>query len=100
MYLCILVLFALWLPFNIVAVMHLKGWEWWSALIAVLIFSVIPVVGQFGYVILGFVGAYFLYQADFNWSKAAYNIPETFSVRTLTPDRFKAFKDTTLVPQF
>jgi hypothetical protein len=93
-----LALSLLALPLSVVAVMHLWGWEWWSALIGILIFICIPAFGQLGCVVLTIMGAYYVYQADFKWRDAAYPTPQTFSVATLTPDKFAAYKQTTLLP--
>jgi hypothetical protein len=89
LYLSFLGLLLMSLPFNVLAVMHLWGWEWWSALIGILIFGFIPGIGQLGYIVLTFMGAYYLYQADFRWYDAAYPRAEIFKVADF-PERFIA----------
>jgi hypothetical protein len=47
------------LPFNIIALMRLEGWEWWSALLAAMFLACIPIIGQIGYVVLAIMGGYY-----------------------------------------
>jgi hypothetical protein len=72
------------LPLGVVATMHLTGWSWFGAIIGVLLFSCIPLVGQIGYLILAVMGAYYLWTANFDWQQAAYPSAQTFSVATLS----------------
>ncbi|KRQ00344.1 hypothetical protein AOQ73_19255 [Bradyrhizobium pachyrhizi] len=53
------------LPLNIIAVMHIIGWSWLGALIAVM-------------------GAYYMWDANFDWQKAVYPRTKTFSVSALS----------------
>jgi hypothetical protein len=80
------------LPLNVVAVMHLTGWSWFAAIIGVVLFSCIPFVGQLGYLILGIMGAYYLWTANFDWQKAAYPSAQSFSVSTLSESELERFK--------
>jgi len=86
-------LFLFAVPLNVIALMRLMGWEWWTALIASVVIGLIPVAGQLGMVVLVFVGAYFLVSAHFNFRAAV--TPPTEVVRTadLTPRQFAQFKD-------
>jgi hypothetical protein len=96
----VLALVTLSLPLNVIAVMQLLGWEWWSALVLVAIYStVVPIIGQLAYVFLAFFGAYYFWQADFNWHEATNSLPKTFSVRSLSPQEFTKFKHDELRPQ-
>lgn len=78
--------------------MRLIGWEWWAALIGVVIFSCIPLIGQLGYIILAFLGAYFFWQADFNWRRATTPAPGTFSFETLSQEQLSRFKSEVILP--
>jgi hypothetical protein len=80
------------LPLSVVATMHLTGWSWFGAIIGVLIFSCIPLVGQLGYLILAIMGAYYLWSANFDWQQAAYPPTQTFSVSTLSDSELQRFK--------
>jgi hypothetical protein len=73
--------------------MHLTGWSWFGALIGVLLFSGIPLVGQLGYFILAIMGAYYLWAANFDWQKAAYPLPQSFSISTLSESELERFKN-------
>jgi len=64
----ILMLFAT--PLNVIAFMHLFGWEWWTALIAVVLIGFVPVVGLLCCFVMPFVGAYFLVSAHFDLGEA------------------------------
>jgi hypothetical protein len=86
-------LFALLsLPLNVIAIMHLTGWSWFSAIIGALLFSCVPFIGQLGYLILAFMGAYYLWTANFDWQQAAYPSTKTFSISTLSEAELERFK--------
>jgi hypothetical protein len=86
-------------PLNILAVMHLWGWEWWSAAIGVTFFVCIPALGQIGYLVLAVMGGYYLWQADFNWREAATSqTPTTFSFESLSPEKLSEFKAKQIKP--
>jgi hypothetical protein len=80
------------LPLSMVAVMHLTGWSWFGAIIGVLLFSCIPLVGQIGYLILAVMGAYYLWAVNFDWQQAPYPSAQTFSVSTLSESELERFK--------
>ena len=80
------------LPLSVVATMHLTGWSWFSAIIGVVLFSCIPLVGQLGYLILAIMGTYYLWSAGFDWQQAAYPPMQTFSVSTLSDSDLERFK--------
>jgi hypothetical protein len=86
------------LPLNVLAVMHLTGWSWFGALVAVIFFSCIPLFGQLGYIVLTVMGAYYFWSADFDWRKAAYPPTQTFSVSTLSDAEFQRFKTDVVRP--
>ena len=54
------------LPLTVLAAMHLFGWTWFGAIIGVLFFSCIPIIGQVGYLGLAVMGAYYLWAANFD----------------------------------
>lgn len=80
------------LPLSVIAVMHLTGWTWFGALIGVMFFSCIPLLGQLGYLVLAVMGAYYLWDAGFNWQNAAYPPMQTFSVSTLSDADLQRFR--------
>jgi hypothetical protein len=80
------------LPLSVLATMHLTGWSWFGAIIGVVLFSCIPVVGQIGYFVLAIIGAYYLWSAGFDWQQAAYPPAQTFSVSNLTDSELERFK--------
>jgi hypothetical protein len=88
------------LPLNVLAVMHLTGWSWFTAIIGVVFFSCIPVVGQLGYLILAIMGAYYLWNANFDWQRAAFPSAQTFSVSTLSETELERFKADVVRPGF
>jgi hypothetical protein len=80
------------LPLNVIALMRLMGWEWWTALIGAVVLNIIPLIGQIAYFIFAIIGAYYLWTADFNWRKAVNPMPETISLAQLSPERFADYK--------
>jgi hypothetical protein len=71
---------------------HLFGWTWFGAIIGVLFFSCIPIIGQLGYIGLAVMGAYYLWAANFDWRQAAYPPTQTFSVSGLSDSELERFK--------
>lgn len=88
------------LPLNVIAVMHLFGWSWFGALVAVILFSCVPFIGQLGFLILAFTGAYYVWDANFDWQKAAYPPTKTFNVSTLSETELERFKTEVVRPGF
>jgi hypothetical protein len=80
------------LPLSMVAVMHLTGWSWFSAIVGILVFSCIPIVGQLGYLVLATMGVYYLWIANFDWQQAVYTPAQTFSLSTLSESELERFK--------
>lgn len=80
------------LPFNVVAIMHLTGWSWFGALMGALAFSCVPIIGQIGYLVLAVMGAYYIWDANFDWEKVAYPATKTFSVSKLSDAELARFK--------
>jgi len=91
-YIVFLIVMVLSLPLSVIATMHLFGWTWWSAMIAMVLIWIIPAVGQLAYVGLAFAGAFFLYQSNFDWQSAAYPEPKTISIAYLTAEQFDEYK--------
>ena len=86
------------LPLNVIAVMHIFGWSWFGALVGVILFSCVPFVGQLGFLILAVMGAYYVWAADFDWQKAAYPPPTTFTSSTLSEAELERFKTEAIRP--
>jgi len=80
------------LPLNVIAIMRIKGWDWWQALIATVLLGIIPFFGQVAYVILAFVGAYFIFEAKFDWREAIEPTPQTITFAQMTPEQFASYK--------
>lgn len=93
--------FALFsLPLNVIALMHLWGWSWFGALVGAILFACIPVIGQLGFLILAVMGAYHVWDANFDWHKAAYPSTKTFSISTLSEPELERFKTEVVRPGF
>ncbi|MGY3587154.1 hypothetical protein ACVIGB_003787 [Bradyrhizobium sp. USDA 4341] len=93
--------FALFsLPLNVIALMHLFGWSWFGALVGAILFACIPFIGQLGFLILAVMGAYYVWDANFDWHKAAYPSTKTFSVSTLSDVELERFKTEVVRPGF
>jgi hypothetical protein len=88
------------LPLNVVAAMHIFGWSWFGALVGVILFACIPYIGQLGFLILAAMGAYYVWDANFDWQKAAYPSIKTFSVVTLSDADLERFKTEVVRPGF
>ncbi|WP_338835178.1 hypothetical protein [Bradyrhizobium septentrionale] len=81
------------LPLNVIALMHLWGWSWFGALVAAILFACIPVIGQLGFLILAVMGAYYVWDANFDWQQAVYPPTKTFSISTLSETELERFKN-------
>jgi hypothetical protein len=80
------------LPLTVIALMRLNGWGWWSAFSAACVLFVIPIIGQIGYLVLAIMGAYYFFQADFNWREAVAPTPVQIAQNTyLTGQERSAF---------
>ncbi|QWG18798.1 hypothetical protein KMZ68_02580 [Bradyrhizobium sediminis] len=88
------------LPLNVIAVMHIFGWSWFGALVGVILFSCVPFVGQLGFLILAVMGAYYVWDANFDWQKAAYSLTKTFDISTLSEAELERFKTEVVRPGF
>ncbi len=96
--LALLPLFIFSVPLSVIAVMRLTGWDWWGALITVVVGGIIPIVGWIGYVVATVLGAYYFIDADFSWRRAVSPEIETFRLSDLTPDKFSKFRDKGIRP--
>src|SRR5215207_8993761 len=93
-------LFALFsLPLNVIALMRLFGWEWWTALIASGVIGFVPLIGQIAYVIFAITGAYYIIAADWSWRRAVDPPTQTISLSSVTPERFANYKQTVMLPE-
>jgi hypothetical protein len=99
-YLFVMLILFLGIPLGVIALMRLFGWEWWTALIAIIIGGIIPLVGPIAGVILAFLGAYYMIDAGFDWRIATGQEPKVFDLRQLSDAEFDRYKTTVLVPQF
>jgi hypothetical protein len=98
-----MVAMVLSLPLNVLVAMRWFGFQWWSALLAVFVFSCIPGFGQLGYLIATVVGAFYLYNAGFDWDRAVRPLNETASAQTfrisdLSDADFRKYKLETMRP--
>ncbi len=85
------------LPLNVIAIMRIKGLDWWPALIGAIILGIVPLFGQLAFIVLTFVGAYFLVEAKFDWREAVEPTPQT--IAQMTPEQFAKYK-LTIPPSF
>lgn len=93
--------FALFsLPLNVIALMHLFGWSWFGALVGAILFACIPFIGQLSFLILAVMGAYYVWDAKFDWQKAASPSTKTFSISTLSETELARFKTEVVGPGF
>jgi hypothetical protein len=88
------------LPLNVIAVMHIFGWSWVAAIVGVILFSCVPFIGQLGCLILALMGAYYVYDANLDWQKAAYPPTKTFTILTLSEAELERFKTEVVRPGF
>ncbi len=98
------------IPFNMIVLMRWYDLQWWTAFIAVTVMSAIPLIGQLAFVVFAFMGANYLYQADFDWRKAA-TAPTNISIAPtpgpkrdpaisqLSPAQFAEYAQNVLRPQ-
>jgi hypothetical protein len=86
------------LPFCMVALMHLWGFEWWTALILALLMNVVPLLGQAAYVIFAMMGAYYFYDAGFSWHRSTTASIKTFDVEKMSDSDFAKYKKTVIHP--
>jgi hypothetical protein len=96
--LMILTLFSL--PLSVLAFVHLTGWNWFGAIVSVVLIAAIPLLGQLGYLILAGMGAYYLIDAGFDWKKAAYPATKAFSVAALSEIELERFRANVVGPSF
>jgi hypothetical protein len=80
------------LPLNMIAIMRIRGLDWWSALIAAIIIGIFPLFGQLAFIVLAFVGAYFVIEARFDWKEAVEPTPQTITFAQMTPEQFAKYK--------
>jgi hypothetical protein len=77
------------LPLNVIAIMRIKGWDWWPALIGAVVLGIVPLFGQLAFIVLTFVGAYFLIEAKFDWREAIEPTPQTLAAPDEKPGRLR-----------
>lgn len=87
------------IPLNVIAIMHLWGYEWWSALLLSMVIGCVPLLGQLAYIVLAVMGAYFFYQADFSWREATQPSIKTFEISTLSNSQFEEYKKSKIYPE-
>ena len=93
------VLAVLSYPLNVIALMHIWGVTWWSAMIWTCIYGfIIPIAGQIAYLVFAVMGAYYLYDAGFDWDRAAHAKFESFSIATLSDAELQRFKKNVIRP--
>ena len=72
----VMIFWFLSLPLAMITAMRWFEWEWWAALIGVLLVNVIPGIGQIAQFVAAIFGAYYLISADFDWDRATYAYAE------------------------
>jgi hypothetical protein len=80
------------LPLNVIAIMRIKGLDWWPALIGAVVLGIVPLFGQLAFIVLTFVGAYFLIEAKFDWREAIERTPQTITFAQMTPEQFAKYQ--------
>ena len=63
-------------------------------------FSYVPLIGQLGFLVLAVMGAYYVWDANFDWHKAAHPSKKTFSISTLSDAELERFKTEVVRPGF
>src|SRR2546430_9764 len=81
------------IPLNVIAIMRLMEWEWWSALIAAVLVACIPIIGQITFLVLALLGAYYFISSGWSWQRAVY---PTVDLMELSADQFAAYKTRTI----
>lgn len=94
------VFFICALPLTVLALMHQFGLVWWKAMLIAVVGACIPVLGQIGYVVLTFTGAYLLFQSGFDWERASEYGDTSAEVEKMTPAQFETYKQTIVYPVF
>jgi len=91
-----LVLLGLCIPLNVAALMHFFDWHWSLALPAALVLLFIPVVGWLAVIVLAGFGAYFLYDAGFDWKALRQAQQPCTSFSCMTPMEFDFYRRTVM----
>jgi hypothetical protein len=81
--LALIPLFLFSVPLSVITVIRFTGWDWWGALIAVVVGGMIPIVGWIAYVIATLLGVYYIVDADFEWRVAVR--PESANIAPSDP---------------
>jgi hypothetical protein len=88
------------IPLSMLAVMHLTGWSWFGALVAIIISACVPIIGQLGHLILALMGGVFSLGVNFEWRKVAYPAPQTFNISELSDSELDRLKSEVIRPGF
>jgi hypothetical protein len=76
----------------VLALMRIMEWQWWTALLAVVVMNLIPIVGQLGYLGLAVYGAFCLGSVHFSWSEAMRPGPAVLGFRGMAAEQFASYK--------
>ena len=61
---------VLFVPMAVISVSRWFDYEWWSALIIIILVQLLPGLGQLATTVAAIMGAWYLYHADFDWEEA------------------------------
>ncbi len=93
------VVILLLLPFGVVAVTRLTGWESWAALAALLALNFVPLAGQLVYVGLAVFGAYTLGQDNLAQRTAAKIMAAPVAAESKSADAFAEWRRKVAAPE-
>ena len=97
--LAIAALFLMSVPLSILYVIRITEWDWWWALLLIVVAQGVPGIGQIGIIVAAVMGAYHFVSEDFSWERAAYpERIETYNVSELSPEEFKRYKEQLVIP--
>jgi hypothetical protein len=88
------IIFVFGIPLAVLALMRIMGWEWWTALLTIVLMQVIPLLGQLGYAGLALYGAFCLASAHFSWREAVSPAPAIVSFKGMPADQFRSYTST------
>ena len=86
------------LPLSLLAMIRITGWDWWVALICLMLLSIVPLLGQIGLFGLILVGGYYFVDSGFNWQTASGRVPKVANIQELSAEEIEKYKQLTMSP--